>query len=118
MNQLMQFISADPNVRTKFSHPYNYDPFTMWSGKDTPDGSVYTDRLYQWDPKKHDDLCTKHFGNCGQYWDYRSVDKIQDFLRDYLDAPELKLCEVQEHCNQATGYPLWFFSYRKTPIGK
>ena len=48
----------------------------------------------------------------------RDTDKIEAFLRDYLDAPELVLCEVQEHCNQATGFPCWFFAYRKTPAAR
>lgn len=112
---LMTWLSAGQNVRTKMTHPYSYDPFTMWRGPDEPDGSVYTDRLFQWDHEKHDRLCMKHFGNKGQYWDHRDTDAIQAFLRDYLDAPNLVLCEVQEHCNQATGYPCWCFTYRKTP---
>ena len=43
--QLMTWVSADPDRRTKATHPYNYDPFTMWRGPGEPDGSVYTDRL-------------------------------------------------------------------------
>ena len=113
--QLMEWVSADPNTRTKATHPYSYDPFTMWRGPGEPDGGAYTDRLFQWDHKKHDALCMKHFGDRGQYWGRRDTNKIQAFLRDYLDAPELVLCEVQEHCNQATGYPCWYFAYRKTP---
>lgn len=113
--QLMQWVSADPNVRTKATHPYNYDPFTMWRGQGEPDGGVYTDRLLQWDYEKHNRLCLKHFGNQGQYWADRDTDAIQAFLRDYLDAPELVLCEVQEQCNQSTGYPVWYFAYCKNP---
>ena len=113
--QLMEWISADSNVRTKATHPYNYDPFTMWRGPGKPDYGVYTDRLFQWDYKKHDALCIKHFGNRSQYWDHRNTDKIQAFLRDYFNMPDLVLCEVQEHCNQATGYPVWYFAICKTP---
>ena len=113
--QLMEWVSADPDRRTKATHPYNYDPFTTWRGPGEPDGCVYTDRLYQWDNEKHDRLCMKHFGDRGQYWGHREPEKIQAFLRDYVDAPDLVLCEVQEHCNQATGYPCWYFAYRNTP---
>jgi len=113
--KLMELVSADHDRRTKATHPYNYDPFTMWRGPIEPDGCVYTDRIFQWDHKKHDTLCMKHFGDRGQYWYQRDTEKIEAFLRDYLDAPELVLCEVQEHCNQATGYPCWYFAYRKTP---
>lgn len=114
----MQTILLDPEnpvVRTKLTHPYNYDPFTTWRGPGEPDGSVYTDRLFQWGHEKHDKLCMKHFGDRGQYWGHRDTDKIEAFLRDYLDSPDLVLCEIQEHCNQATGYPCWYFAYRKTP---
>ena len=112
--QILEYVSNDPNRRTKLTHPYNYNPFTVWKGLEDPNGSAYTDRLYQWDCKKHDDLCMKHFGDKGQYWDCREIPKIQDFLRDYFDDENLILCEVQEHCNQATGYPCWFFSYKYT----
>lgn len=108
----MNIIRLDPGVRTKATHPYSYDPFTMWRGPVEPDGSVYTDRLMQWDNKKHDELCLKHFGDTGQYWSQRRTGQIQEFLRDYLDAPNLVLCEVQEHCNQSNGFPCWYFSYR------
>lgn len=113
--QQMEWISATGSKRTKLTHPYSYDPITTWTGNAKPDGSVYTDRLFQWGPEKHDQLCIKHFGDRSQYWGSRSVSAIQAFLRDYLDAPELVLCEVQEHCNQATGYPCWFLAYRKHP---
>lgn len=75
--------------------------------------TVYSDRLHQWDYKKHNELCKKHFGNQGQYWNNRSPEKIQDFLRDYTDNPNLILCKIEEHENKATGYPLWRFDYKK-----
>lgn len=114
-NVFAGYLSEKPGARTKATLPYNYDPFTIWKGDGEPNGSVYTDRLYQWDAKKHNALCRKHFGNEGQYWAERDTDQIQAFLRDYFGAPELVLCEVQEHCNQATGYPCWYFAYQKTP---
>jgi hypothetical protein len=40
--QLMEWVSANPERRTKLTHPYSYDPFTMWRGPGEPDGSVYT----------------------------------------------------------------------------
>jgi len=106
-------VGGQGGARTKETHPYNYDPFTTWLGSETPDGSAYTDHLFTWGPAKHDRLCEKHFGNAGQHWANREPEAIEAFLRDYLEAPRLVLCEIQEQCNQSSGFPCWFFSYRK-----
>ena len=105
---------ANSGVRTKSSHPYSYDPILQWQGDAEPNGTVYTDRLWQWDHVKHDELCKQHFGDAGQYWGNRKSEAIEAFLRDYLGAPDLVLCTVTEHCNQATGFPLWRLDYRKS----
>lgn len=111
-------IDFDPNRRTKQSHPYNYDPIvTFRSNEVKANGSVYTDRLLGWDYKKHNDLCQKHWCNEGQYWADRSPESIEAFLRDWMEDPELVLCEVQEHCNQSSGFPLWFFSFNSPKVG-
>lgn len=112
----MQILDGYGNVlnRTKFTHPYNYDPILQWHNRNgEPNGTVYTDRLLQWDYAKHNDLCEKHFGNKAQYWDNRDPVKVEAFLRDYLNAPDLILCAITEHCNQATGFPLWRLDYQK-----
>lgn len=107
---------GQPVRRTKISHPYNYDDFVLWRGGENKEanGSAYSDRLFQWDPKKHDRLCMKHFGDKGQYWDNRDIQKIEAFLRDYNDDPKLKLIYIMQCCNQATGYPCWCFCYRSS----
>ena len=104
----------EPGARSKLTHPYNYDPILQWKGSGEPTGTVYTDRLLQWDYAKHNELCMKHFCDVSQYWDGRHPKAIEAFLRDYLDAPELVLCAITEHCNQATGFPLWRLDYRKS----
>lgn len=106
-------MSNDPEFRSKWDYPYSYDPFTIWKANETPTDSLYTDRLYRWDPAKHDKLCIKHFGDNGQYWGHRNPKSIQEFLRDYYDAQDLILCEIQEHCNQPSGYPLWYLAYKQ-----
>jgi hypothetical protein len=107
------------------SNPYSYDPFVIYESAVMiqPDGSirsseyswvthtVYSDRLVQWDYDKHGDLCLKHFGNKGQYWDSREPSKIEAFLRDYLDEENLVLIKITQHCNQSNGYPCWQFDY-------
>lgn len=109
---------GDEGPRTKMSHPYSYDPFTVWRGDGAATNGVYTDRLLQWGFDKHNALCQKHFGERSQYWADREPEKIQDFLRDYLGDPALVLVEVVEHCNQATGFPLWYLAFRSAaPAG-
>lgn len=101
-----------PTRKTKFTNPYDYDPFVIWQSKTKADDTVYSDRLWQWDHKKHDELCQKHFGNRGQYWDQRPAHQIQDFLCDYF-GEKVELCRVMEYCNVATGYPCWRFDYKR-----
>ena len=75
-------------------------------GKET----VYTDRLLQWDRKKHDALCKKHFGNEAQYWGGRSPETIQAFLCEYYDK-NILLCKIDELENASNGYPYWRFDF-------
>lgn len=93
--------------KTKFSHPYSYDPFYIWKSNTKPNNTYYTDHLYSWDYKKHNELCKKHFGDEGQRWNRRNPLKIQEFLREYTGNQELILCRVIEYCNVSNGYPLW-----------
>jgi len=99
--------------RTKIAHPYNYDGFVLWRcDRVGNNGStIYSDRLLQWDFDKHDELCMKHFGNKRQWWNDRDHDKIEAFLRDWIDNQNLHLFLIMEYCNQSTGYPVWRFDY-------
>jgi len=105
----------DPVKRTKRSHPYSYDGFVQWRGGENKEATstIYSDRLLQWDFDKHDELCMKHFGNEGQYWNDRDPKKIEAFLRDWTDDQTLKLIFVMEYCNVSSGYPVWRFDYSK-----
>jgi len=97
--------------RSKEDYPYSYDGFVVWGNNKNANGTVYSDRLFQFDHKKHDDLCMKHFGNKGQYWDKREPKEIQVFLRDFFNSPDLVLSMIMEYCNWSTGYPCWRFDY-------
>lgn len=115
---LYYFICVDENgdfvKRTPSEYPYSYDghviagDVTGMKGDDT----VYTDRLLQWNRKKHDNLCKKHFGDEGQDWRDRHMDKVQDFLRDWNDNPKLEVIRVMQYCNASNGYPLWRIDYK------
>lgn len=97
--------------RTKSSHPYSYDGFITWRGGENSEvnDTVYSDRLWEQDYRKADELCEKHFGDRGQYFFNRDRKKIEAFLRDWYNKPELKLIFIMEYCNVSSGYPLWRF---------
>lgn len=104
---------GNPAERSRHSHPYSYSQFVQWRGgkNSEANGSVYSDRLYQWDHAKHDELCEKHFGDRGQYWHDRAPEKIEAFLRDYEDSPSLKLIYIMQGCNVSSGFPVWLFNF-------
>ena len=108
---------------TKQSHPYCYDPFTIW-GAPRPNkacnDTVYTDRLDQWDSAKYARLARKHYQS-GESCYERPFDShhckghlIERFLRDWFDDFELKLLRVVEYCSPATGYQTWRLDYTST----
>ena len=101
---------------TKQSHPYCYDPFTIW-GEPRPNktcnGTVYTDRLDGEDRAKYERLARKHYRSGGNSYE-RPFDShhckghlIEEFLRDWMEDPQLKLLRVIEYCNPSTGYQTW-----------
>jgi hypothetical protein len=107
-------------IKTKQSHPYSYDPIVLYEGNPAPEntepGTIYTDRLLQWDYDKHNALCTKHFGNEGQWWDQREPADIEAFLRDWCNDADLILVKVVEYCNVSTGFPTWQLNYAKAVL--
>jgi hypothetical protein len=99
---------SDRRVRTKWSHPYSYDPIVQYQNSALgATGTIYTDRMLQWDYERHNALANKHFGNEGQRWDIRPVEQVRDFLRDWVGDQSLEIVLIEEQCNQATGYPAW-----------
>lgn len=102
--------------RGRYSHPYSYDPFTIW-GEPKPDprcnGSDWTDRLEEWDHKKFHELAKEiYVGNARPFNSLNCRGElIEKFLRRYYDEPKLELLRVIEFCNQSSGYPLWRLDY-------
>jgi len=105
--------------RTKATNPYSYDPLLQWRKyNETPTNAsaVYSDRMSQWNYAKYRELMEKHFAGIGNdrggdYFGSRGASRIEAFLRDYFDKQDLELVRIEEHCNQATGYPVWAFFY-------
>lgn len=102
---------GNPVKNTPSKAPYSYDAYVIHKEKQEYQHVVYSDRLRQWDSKKHDDLCFKHFGNTNQYWDNRKREKIEAFLQDYYGVYNLKLVGVMKGCNVSSGYPYWIFFF-------
>jgi hypothetical protein len=83
-------------------------------------GTIYSDRLLQWDYDKHNRLCRKHFGNEGQLWADRDPKKIEAFLCDWTGKEIVLIANIQ-YVNISSGFPLWRFDYREkdlTPTNK
>jgi len=94
--------------RTRDSHPYNYDPFMVCGHDQKTNGGDYSDRLYEWNYEKAKACAEKHL--CGVS-EFRNLAKVEAFLRDYHDQPELNLAYVIQMCNVSNGYPVWYFGY-------
>ena len=108
-----EMVGCHLGPRSKFTHPYSYDPLLQFRTGIEPTGSVYSDRLRGWyDYALIREKMKVHFGNEGDYYNNRSSQAIQAFLRDLLGKPHLQLTRIEEHCNQASGFPVWFFAYR------
>lgn len=104
---------GNPITKTKHTHPYSYDGFVQWRGgsNDEANGTVYSDRMSQWDYEKNDALKKKHFGNVSDYFSGRQPKDIEAYLSDYFGKP-VKLILVMEYCNVSNGYPVWRFDYK------
>lgn len=104
--------------RTKFTHPYSYDPILQWrGGEGTPNDSCWSDRLLQWDYDKTRQLLKKHFPKqSGDYWNSGDSQSIEAFLREWHENPKLVLLEVWEYCNASSGFPVWLFIYNTNII--
>ena len=107
----------NPVKKTKHSHPYSYDGFVLHRMGDNSEsnGTVYSDRLSQWDRKKHDSLWEKHCSGCR--YDNASPRALEDFLMEYMGSDKLRLILVMEYCNASTGYPVWRLDFNEAKKG-
>jgi hypothetical protein len=72
------------------------------------------DRLFG---EKYDQVSMRLFGDKSQmWWDRRSPEQVQEFLRQYWDDPELILVQIQKMYNVSNGFPVWNFSYRLSKL--
>lgn len=111
-----RMVGMHTGPRTKFSHPYSYDPLIVFESKKEPTGSAYSDRLRDWySAEKLSAAKLKHFGKQSDYYAVEHAPSVVEaFLQDLMDKPNLELVCIEEHCNQATGFPVWFFAYAES----
>ena len=101
--------------RPKSKYPYTYSDFTVYINRELKDkinSGCYSDRMFQWGADKFNKCCNEVWGNKGQnfYIEQRTPKQIEKFLTLYFEKP-ITLVRVKECCNQASGYPVWYFSF-------
>lgn len=109
---------SQPGYRTKAEHPWSYDPIIQYQVRESQRGDqgLYSDRMWQWDHDKFNKCTQEVWGNQGQYFNDRKPQDIERWISLYLRKP-VQLISIEEHCNQATGYPVWFFTYKEKVPG-
>lgn len=99
--------------RNKFTHPYSYDPFTVWGRKHPgANGTVYSDRLRSED---FNSLAKEYFPR-GVPWEQGEA--VEALLRKYTGDDELEVTRVIEYCNSSSGNPLWRIDFINGKSGK
>lgn len=89
-------------------------PVVTWSNGQSANSHSHSDRLWEANIDKYQEVSMKLFGDHSQlWWDSRTPAQIEMFLREYWDNPEIVLCEIQKMYNRSNGGPVWGFSYRK-----
>ena len=78
-------------------------------------GNGYNDSDHLWlaDSRKYNEVSRRLFGDESQlWWDSRTPQQVEQFLRDYFDNPALVLVKIQKMYNVSNGGPVWGFSYQ------
>lgn len=104
---------GDMVKKSKDKYPYSYDGFILFRllPNSEATNTLYCDRLRS-QYSNWDEMLKKHFGNISDYFNDRSPEKIQNFLRDLLNKPNLLLVFCMEYCNLSNGYPVYRFEVK------
>ena len=103
---------GNPVIKTKWEHPYSYDPFVIWRGNRSihANSTVYSDRMIR--ESKYNKLSQEIFGDVAHVFYDRSPEKIELFLQKWYKNNAIKLVMIMECCNVSSGYPLWRFDFQ------
>ncbi|MCK9542639.1 MAG: hypothetical protein M0R03_11490 [Novosphingobium sp.] len=97
--------------KTKSTDPYNYDTFIIWHDKYKKyKGAVYTDRLFQEDHKKTEELCTKHLKS---RWELCEKDELTNFMREWMSDNTIEVIALAETCHAQSGHPIHIIFYNQ-----
>lgn len=111
-------IDGNPVERTPRTNPYTYDSHVIFRAGENSEinNTAYSDRMHDWNYEKLKELKAKYFPKAGDYYPRENANKIQEFLREYFDAPRLELIVITECCNQSSGYPVWCFHMKMNKV--
>lgn len=88
-------------------------PVVMFSTGAQGNGYNDSDHLWLADSRKYNEVSRRLFGDESQlWWDSRTPQQVEQFLRDYFDNPKLVLVKIQKMYNVSNGGPVWGFSYQ------
>ena len=102
--------------RTKYSHPYSYDPFVYWKkpGANACTGGAYTDRMWGWWGDKLREASKRIWGTQdneygNKLWDCDAdpdMKKFSKILSEVMNK-QITVVRIDEYCNWSNGYPTW-----------
>lgn len=102
--------------RTSWSHPYSFDPETLFDTGEKHVDAAWHDRMQQWDYTKFND-CLKRAGDVSGELHFRWNDRSQvtKLMRLYNNDPKLTVTKVTKTVNMSSGYPIWIIYYIPGP---
>jgi hypothetical protein len=109
--------NRDLRVRNRSSPPCEgdqlwYAPVETFTTGKKGNGNNHSDRLWEADSSKYNSVSQQLFGDQSQlWWDRRTPQQVETFLRAYFDNPALELVQIQKMYNRMNGAPVWYFEY-------
>lgn len=89
-----------------------YAPVETFTNGKKGNGNNHSDRLWESDSSKYNSVSQQLFGDQSQlWWDRRTPQQVEAFLRAYFDNPALELVQIQKMYNRMNGGPVWYFEY-------
>lgn len=107
-------IHGEPVQRTPKEYPNSYDHYCIYKSVDfneTTD-TVYSDRMWQWNPEKFDACHVRVWDDLGQRFDCRKPELVEQFLQAYYGI-SLDLTGIEAGCNFSNGNPYWVFYFKR-----
>jgi hypothetical protein len=110
---ILGLSAPDGERKTKWTHPYNYDPIIVYFGSARKgDSAVYSDRLWQGDYNKCE-ASINSIRSTDPQQRFRNDDpkQVEQFVSLYYNK-QVEVTAIVEGCNASNGYPYWIFYFR------